>query len=685
MYSKPSMNSIYESNYSKNIQNKEIQQSTLMWNKAQNPMESGIIGYSSRFSTLENEKNTYDGVSSLSGENITFTHNNMTPFLKGNVTQNTHIENFQVDRLTGNDSLRINKKENECFFKPQKDNICGMQNNDNFYKSRINNFDTRHRNNEFPIPSIQVGPGINKGYTSSGSGGFQQADSLKYSIPIDIQKNKPITDQKSRNFKIPIQGTLKSIDKRGVVGDIIKNKPETYYEKTPDMLFTTTGSQIKQTSRAVQNLLPTNRPESHIEYKGISSDISIKSKLEDDYGKSKILVYDNERNITQSRTVVSNITSTVKAIVSPIYDTLKNSIKEYLIDAPRPSGNMQTSMAERATVYDPINHIMKTTIKETTIHDNDKLNLKGEDGTYSTLHDGVKTTIKETTVHDNDKLNLKGEDGTYSTLHDGVKTTIKETTVHDNDTLNLKGEDGTYSTIQDGVKTTIKETTIHDGETLNLKGEEGTYSTLNDLLKTTTKESTPTYDILRNIGASTYKVTVYNSDIVLKTTNKQTILESNYGFLGGIIENLFGGYLSSNPEAKNTQKQFSHIDYNGTGNSIAKKFTSKESAYNAEIDGTREALNIASAHIPNAGGKFTNIDKKNVNFTSEKLPEDSITTRIVGNVNKIYTDGPIINKCATTKELEQLNSFENRLDPTMISSLKSNPFSHNITKNNNCI
>ena len=30
--------------------------------------------------------------------------------------------------------------------------------------------------------------------------------------------------------------------------------------------------------------------------------------------------------------------------------------------------------------------------------------------------------------------------------------------------LNLKGEDGTYSALQDDVKTTTKETTIHDSE-----------------------------------------------------------------------------------------------------------------------------------------------------------------------------------------------------------------------------
>lgn len=614
MYAVPS-NNVYESNYLNKIKQEQMKKATNMWNKAQNPLESGIIGYSSRYMTLDDNM-------SLTGEPIEMTHNNMVPFLKKNVTQNTDVgtENFGVGRTTGYDPLtKINKKDGiECFFKPQKGltNVCGMQNNDDFYKSRINNFDIRHRNNDFPIEPIRVGPGLNKGFTSSGSGGFQQSDSLVYAKPYGIDETRPKNDQRSRNFNIPVQAPPKKIDKRGIVGEQVKNRPETDYEKTKDMLFTTTGIEHKQTARSIPNLIPTSRNETHIEYKG--NIIKKEGTIKDDYGKSGVLVYDNERQITETRTVVSNLTSAVKAVVAPIMDTMKNSIKEYLVDHPRQSGNMQSSMTEKPTTYDPINHIMKTTIKETTIHDSEKTNLKGEDGTYSALQDQAKTTIKETFIHNADKLNLKGQEEGYTALYDDAKTTTKETVA-------------------------VK-------------------------------------DVLRNIGASTYKVSVYDPEAVAKKTNKETTIVNDYGFLGGFVEKLFGGYLSSNPEAKNTQKQFSIVDYIGGGNAMSKNPTSQEAAYNAEIDGTREKILMDAGHTPNAGGKYVGLPKENVNMKSERLIEDSVSMRQCGNITQVYQQTPEKNFCEITKENEQLNSVEQRLDPNTLKSLENNPFSININK-----
>ena len=84
-----------------------------------------------------------------------------------------------------------------------------------------------------------------------------------------------------------------------------------------------------------------------------------------DYGKTNVIVYDNERNQYETKTVVTNVTSLVSAIVNPLVDTMKNSIKEYLIDAPRQEGMMNVQMPEAVTVHDP-NDITRTTIKETT-------------------------------------------------------------------------------------------------------------------------------------------------------------------------------------------------------------------------------------------------------------------------------------------------------------------------------
>ena len=70
----------------------------------------------------------------------------------------------------------------------------------------------------------------------------------------------------------------------------------------------------------------------------------------------------------------SNVSSIVKANVAPIMDALKYSMKEYTVESERGVGNPSIQIPSKSTTYDPDNHIMKTTIKETTIHDNETIN-----------------------------------------------------------------------------------------------------------------------------------------------------------------------------------------------------------------------------------------------------------------------------------------------------------------------
>jgi len=322
---------------------------------------------------------------------------------------------------------------------------------------------------------------------------------------------------------------------------------------------------------------------------------------------------------------------------------MKNSIKEYLIDAPRQEGIMNPQMPQAVTVHDP-NDITRTTIKETIIHDAEKLNLKGEDGTYSALQDDVKTTTKETTIHDAEKLNLKGEDGTYTALHDDAKTTTKETLLHDAQQLNVKAGEGTYTEIQDKARTTTN-------ETLGVK------------------------DVYRNIGGVVYRTVSYSTDLVAKTTTKETTIHKSEGFLGGILEGLFGGYLSSNPFAKDTNKQSTHEQYIGSGNTNVKEQMSHLATDNAEIDGTREKILIDAGHIPNGGqSSLSKINNGSINMKANKSIVESLAPRKMHNVEKVYQTTPNSNVNGITKESSQLNSYENRLDKNTLSSLKNNPF-----------
>ena len=647
MFKQSSLDNMYSSTYYTDVKRDELIRGTKMYNKAQNPMETGIVprpAFASMFSEIEDNN---DNLSGMKMEKSDYIHNNMVPFLKGNVTQNVDVERMSnyTDRMSGNDSLYMKKQEVPCLFKPTiNDQVCsrGMQNNDEFLKSRV--VDPLSRNNEFPIQQIRVGPGLNRGYSSAGVGGFQQSDTLKYAAPPDLQANKPKTDQTSKTFKIPFQGPkTNNVTKRSMTENVVKNLPERTFEQNKENFFVTTGAYNKPTERGNQNIKETNAPLGHIEYTGNAKDTVNLQNTNDDYGKANVVVYDNERNNYETKTVVTNLTSLVNAVVNPLVDTMKNSIKEYLIDAPRQEGMMNPQMPQAVTVHDP-NDITRTTIKETTIHDAEKLNLKGEDGTYTALQDDVKTTTKETTIHDAEKLNLKGEDGTYSALQDDAKTTTKETLLHDAQQLNVKAGEGTYTEIQDKARTTTN-------ETLGVK------------------------DVYRNIGGVVYRTVSYSTDLVAKTTTKETTIHKSEGFLGGILEGLFGGYLSSNPFAKDTNKQSTHDQYIGSGNTNVKEQMSHLATDNAEIDGTREKMLIDAGHIPNGGqSSLSKINNGTINMKANKSIVESLAPRKMHNVEKVYQTTPNSNVNGITKESSQLNSYENRLDKNTLSSLKNNPF-----------
>ena len=572
----------------------------------------------------------------------------MTPFLKKNVTQNTNIENMSpiLENLTGNNSLKKGKTEVPCMFKPSMNsggNICGMKNNDDFFKSRIELTDVA--NNFFPIEKIRVGPGLNQGFGSESTGGFHQADTLEYAKPRSLDELRSKINQKETYFEIPVKGHIKGPDRRGEIAPMSKQRPDTVFEQSQDMWIKTTGANTKDTLRPAQNIRPTVRQESHVEYKGAIAKNDLNQGIKDDYGKSKIILYNNERETTEKRTVVTNVTSIIKAIAAPIMDALKYTNKEYTVEATRGVGNPSIQIPSKATLYDPVNHIMKTTVKETTIHDNEAGNLSGNKETYTAFTDTAKTTVKETTIHDNEAGNLSGNKESYSASTDLAKTTIKETLIHDTVLTNIKSNEKPYFKNEDDAKKTLRQTM-------------------------------PTQDTVRNIGGVVYKVTVYDPDIVAKTTTKETTImgKSEYGFIGGMLEGIFGGYMNKNVEMKNTQKQFTSDvnEYGIAGSTNEYRQTDRVAEENAEIDGTREAILMAAGHTPNPGNMNIGIDSGDIDMYSKKPIENSIAAREKGNVGMIYQSSPSLDNCGITKIPNKSNAYSNRLDSDLLEAVNNN-------------
>ena len=774
----PSMDNIYNSEYYPKVRQYEQSLSDDYYKKAQMPFNTGVIPHyisSDDMNVNVNGGNGGNGniIRSLSGEDINindFTHGNMKPFLKKGITQNT--EQFGLNKNMGYSS-EVNIKKQEVkkndFFNPVV-NFNNPIDNAKFLKDRVNL--TNIQNNISPIQQVRVGPGLNLGYTADGSGGFQQANTLNFVLPKSKEELRPGSDQRTSIYTLPMK-PKNNIQKRGIIAPLNKNRTATTFEYTPDNWFKGQSVLKKDTERPIENVKDTSkRIDSHIDYYG-----SLKYQEEfisknDDYGRNTIIIYDNERNLTQKETPVANFSSVIKAMVAPITDAIKITMKEYLVDTPRLYGNATPQLPEKATLYDPITHIMKTTVKETTIHEGNNGTLTGNDGTYSALYDTAKTTVKETTIHEGNNGTLTGNDGTYSSLYDTAKTTTKETTIHEgnNGTLTgndgiysslydtaktttkettihegnngtLTGNDGTYSALYDTTKTTTKETTIHEGNNGTLTGNDGTYSSLYDTAKTTTKETTihegnngnlsgydesysalydiakttvkettihegnggymegkqsgyvnnnnkmrttlrqtlPKEDTTRNINNTRYYSTyVYDPSIVAKTTVKETTVDagtSKYGFLGGFLNSLFGGYLIKEENAKNTQRQFSIVDNYGIAAGGVSTFVprDREAENNAEIDGTREMLLIKAGHTPNGAGKFVGVPKEEINMVVNKKQIDLEESARIGNMGLAYEGLPVrIENENLTKQKFMNNAYNNRLDSSILSTLVDN-------------
>lgn len=634
----PSMKNVYASDHWSAVRKDELRRSTEMHANAQAPFHTGVVptpAYASMFAGEELQK-TFTGkprtVTSLTGEEIPvehFQHNNMQPFFRSKVTQNVSdgANNMLLENFTGRNELLQAKQEAKCFFDPTPDltNVCGMPNNSDFYLDRI--VKPIVRNNDFPIEQVRVAPGLNLGFTNKGTGGFQQQDTLQYARDRSIDETRPLSRPKVTLPSRAQAPAASQIGQRGIIGEVAKNRTEKVFEQTPDQWLKTTGANTRESGRPVNIVKPTARVDSHTEYTGAATAAATQpgKGADYDYGKSGITVYDNERQTTQTKTVVSNLTSVVKAIVAPFLDVLRHTPKDYTLDAAREFGNMQAQIPSKPALIDPVDGAMRTTIKETT-----------EDAAHELGFMHAQIPEKPT-------------------LYDPVNHIMR---------------------------TTIKETTIHDTTVANLKGRETGPVNADDEAKRTVRETLPVEDTTRNMNGATYRVVMYSPDAVAKTTVKETTETpaSEFGFMNPF--NAEGAYNYIEVKIPHTQKEFvSDYEYYGDSKSVNDfRPMSQDADRNAEIDETREHLNIAGGHTPGAGGAYTGLNPDEVNQDTKKALIDSIAPRTTGNVSRVMQTAPIhMSGCELTRGLPSaLNGNQDRLDAALLNSLKTNPYNLNV-------
>lgn len=597
------------------------------------------------------------------------THNNMVPFFKGTINTNIESKSPYLEKFTGTSDLFIEKNSKNALFDPIKENIYGSSYATDLYQDRIQK--PIVMNNIVPVEPIRVGKGIGQGYNSLPTGGFHQLEARDYAMPKTVDELRAKTNPKL-NYKGRIIDGQKTV-KRGNVLPIHKNKPETFYNNSTDRYFTTTGNEIKPSTKPIIDMKQTERQDINAEYVGPSY-FNIKDgtrpdelapyepmkktlkpfqpaniNLEyigkgdcDDHGKNSIIIYDNERNLTTEKTYEGNVTSLVKAIVAPIVDILKVNKKEYMIENAREMGELQAPLKKQTVKPDDI---ARTTIKETLLQESSKLNLLGGAKKIKVYDpsDIARPTIKETLLQEAELLNLDTRRTQAIARNDDTAIpTLRETLPEVDTTLNLNS--------------------IRKGQIVKDP---------NDIAKTTIKETNIEADRDGNITLHPKGMVDTDVNFDIKDTHKQDLVDIEYiGNINRMQEN--DGYKVAPSDLRPTQKEdICDNEYFGIAQDNNKEVMSYEAIYNATMNELKEELEKGREPTQtslkiNASkkqlGTVTDI-KQNVTFESQK--------------NKSYINQPVYSKITSDSVTKDKQAYENtRFDQHLIKELSNidNPF-----------
>ena len=609
-------------------------------------------------------------VSPLSGVSFTsveFKHNNMVPFFKGQLKQNTYDgANRQIlDDYTGAGSYQFAKREQTPFFEPTKTptgNPFGLESTTDFMESRIN--ESRNRTNERPMEAIRVGPGLNQGYTQLPSGGFQQQEGEEY-----LLARMPRTDdlRTANNPKLtyntPVVSGSHFITTSGTaetVGELRKYNPDTFYiNENGERNFVTTGADLKAAVRSAQVLKDTTRMDTTREYAGPAGQAegnatytvaSAKAPLvkqhgpfgyrnadgssyfnkntdaeQNDYGRAGVEIRPNERFYTGERVHATNLAADQYETTMHQQDDVRPTRAEELIDNARMTGNfnaMGGGLPGKQTVYDP-NDVLRTTIKETTI-DNDWLGTAVPASAQPKLtvydpNDVARTTIKETTV-DNDWM------GMAAPASEQPKMTVYDP--------------------NDVARTTIKETTI-DNDWMGMAAP----------------------------GDQAQKLTVYDPDDIARVTGRNTLEDWDMYRNAGRNDTPMSATTRLQDGVRLTQKGAisAKSAYTGAAGAYHVQQTNQGAARNMRHYAQRE--NIAKGRAPtNSGVKLFN-GEDNVHLQYRKIVSDSINDRqpIYDRVSA-ETPGQEVLGIQRPRAALKLDISAQRNEPNVVSALEENPY-----------
>jgi hypothetical protein len=635
-------------------------------------------------------------ISPLSGQQIKKEafHDNMVPFIKNKNQQNLNFDanSNRLGRYTGNDeTYRPKKHEVKSFFDitPNNSYVYGSPSfTETIGLDRY--VVSQKRQGEKPFQDIRVGPGLAAGYTAIPVGGLNQSNSRDYILPKSVDELRVLTNPRV-SYEGRVIAGLKS-GQRGLQAKPFKHRPERYYNSDPErgnLSSAVKASQLREkfymkptqkqwqrsyygTAGQVQLSKPRKEgayrrstknnymnPTPRNAYREDAWTIMEEANAEGvgDYGLASIENKPNERDTTQDRFHLNNLTTTVKKLITPITDFFRRTRKENFIGNIRPEGNMHASMPSKQTIYDP-NDLARTTIKEQT-EDNDYQGTLTGNKKHTTYDpsDIARTTIKEQNIDNSYTGTLTGEN--HNIVYDPndiARTTIKEQNIHNN---------APYINMNPQQPRSIR---IYDPE---------------DIARTTMKEVTIDNEHIGFVGyQESLKPGGYTSTSVdMKNTNRQFLTDWYYQ---GIADCETGtgtgrGYLAAQYNAKNTNRQYlNDWEWEGPAKFFTNTPASYDSAYNAHLNPNKEEVALGREPTPqsvklNVGGDFVNIEHRRIESDQINIREPAETF--------VYEAPPQKNACGLTRVKSKLpeDTQRARINPEILDAFRQNPYTQSLS------
>lgn len=590
--------------------------------------------------------------SRLSGLETDMQHNNMLPFFSGSVKQNvrTGANDTLLETYTGAFSTTSGwqpKREAEPLFAPEQSAVLPDASPlSDFLQGRYEV--PTARNNEAPVEPVRVGPGLGRGFEAT-----PHRDDLEmrgFAMPKTVDELRQGSNPRVTYDARTVEGMGPTV--RAMLPNVAKRTPDAYWCNERGDVPTRATFEMPP-AEELPEVRDTNRVHS-TDYTGTAqaaephamlpalegAERSVKSRAGgfgtrnvgagwagrgevDDYGREAIWYGPNERTTTceDARGSSGNLTTAVKSMFMPVLDVLRVTRKAFTADLQGNAfGQMHAQIPSKQTVWDP-NNVARTTLKETMVDDDSRLNLKG----------AVRVA-----VYDPEAV---------------ARTTLRETMPGWGDIArnpSRSANRGASRQAGDAARVTHRQTTEELTREGNVDGAQR--------------------------GRGGYEATAYDAPY----TQRHDLSDRDY--IGGGYAGDNDGYKVTDMVAPPTQKaQLSDREYKGNAADQTTHATmSYEDIYNATMNQHREtvlqgraptqvgaALGIGRDAMPPADTRRLAGDESRTAFAQEEA---------LGRAHYQHSR----TQCPGEMRVRSDATASDRLDASIMSALQGNPFNHNI-------